>query len=81
MGAAKQQSIEKDHALANAMDLVEQAFRTKKIGPRQHRAMMKHATHHTPEHIAFMLDLMEHKTMREAHQAAVVQEREKKKEA
>ena len=61
----------------DAVGLVEQAYTAKKIGPRQYKALSKHAAHHTPEHIALMLDLMEHKTMRQAHQAALVQEREK----
>ena len=68
MGVAKQQSIEIDHAHA-AIDIVDQAFRAKKIGPRQHRALSKHAAKHTPEHIRAMLKFMEHKTLREAHRA------------
>ena len=55
----------------DAPQLVEEAFKAKKIGPRQHRALLKHAAHHTPEHILKMLELMEHKTFREAHRIAM----------
>ena len=53
-----------------AAALVEEAFKAKKIGLRQYRAMMRHAGHHSPEHIQRMLDLMTHKTFREAHRQA-----------
>ena len=71
MGAAKNEAIEKNHAHAAAVDLVEAAFRQKKLGPRQYKAMVKHAAKQTPEHIASMLTLMEHKTMRAAHKAVI----------
>ncbi len=54
----------------DAAALVEEAFKARKIGPRQHRAMMKHAGNHSPDHIQRMLDLMTHKTFREAHRMA-----------
>ena len=71
MGAAKDQVIEKDHANAAAIDVVEAAYQAKKIGPRQYHALARHATKHTPEHITKMLNLMTHKTLREAHKEAM----------
>ncbi len=54
-----------------AIDLVEQAYKQKKIGMRPYGAMKKHAHHHTPEHIKAMIRHMEHKTFKEAHKAAL----------
>ena len=71
MGAVKDQVIEKDHANAAAIDVVEAAYKEKKIGPRQYRALGRHATKHTPEHMEKMLSLMTHKTLREAHKEAL----------
>ena len=55
------------------MDIVEEAYKKKKIGYRQYTALSKHAAKHTEEHIARMLSLMEHKTLREAHKEAMKQ--------
>ncbi len=69
MGAAKDQ--EQGHAMAAAADVVEAAYKEKKIGPRQYRALSKHAAKHTSEHMEKMLSLMTHKTLREAHKEAL----------
>ncbi len=64
------QATEIDHYAA-AIDLVEAAYQQKKTGPRQYHALSKHAAKHSPEHIANMLSLMEHKTLGEAHKVAM----------
>ncbi len=73
MGGAKQQAIEIAHSQAAAVDIVEAAYKNKKIGYRQYTALSKHAVKHTEEHIGKMLALMEHKTLREAHKEAMKQ--------
>ena len=70
MGVAKQQEIEQSHAAA--MDIVEEAYKKKKIGYRQYTALSKHAAKHSEEQ-AKMLSLMQHKTLREAHKEAMKQ--------
>ncbi len=67
MGVAKEQAVEIDHTNAEAADMVNAAYTAKKIGPRQYRAMMRHAGNHSPEHIQRMITLMSHETFREAH--------------
>ena len=52
-------------------DLVEDAYKKKKIGMRQYKAMLRHAGHHSSEHIQRMLTLMGHTTFREAHKLAM----------
>ena len=54
-----------------ATDLVEEAYKKKKIGMRQYKAMLRHAGHHSSEHIGKMLTLMGHTTFREAHKLAM----------
>ncbi len=70
MGVAKNQQIEIVHEHAAASDIVEAAYKAKKIGPRQYRALSKHAGRYSPEHIEKMLSLMTHMTLREAHKEA-----------
>ena len=55
------------------MDIIETAYKNKKIEYRQYTALSKHAAKHSEEHIAKMLSLMEHKTLREAHKEAMKQ--------
>ena len=55
----------------DAHALLEEAHKQKKIGMRQYGALKKHAMHHSPEHIAEMLKLMEHMNFRDAHKAAM----------
>ena len=52
-------------------DLVEEAYKKKKIGMRQYKAMLRHAGHHSSEHIRRMLQSMQHTTFREAHKLAM----------
>ena len=69
----QKQEIEIAHSHANAMDIVETAYKKKKSGYRQYSALSKHAAKHSEEHIGKMLSLMEHKTLREAHKEAMKQ--------
>ena len=55
----------------DAHALLEEAHKLKKIGIRQYGALKKHAMHHSPDHIAAMLELMEHMNFRDAHKAAL----------
>ena len=52
-------------------DLVEEAYKKGKICMRQYKAMLRHAGHHSSEHIQRMLTLMGHATFREAHKLAM----------
>ena len=60
-----------EQATADSHAQLEEAHKQKKIGVRQHGALKKHAMHHSPEHIAEMLKLMEHMNFRDAHKAAL----------
>ena len=71
MGHAKDATLSSEPSNAAAVDVVEAAYKAKKIGPRQYHALSRHAAKHTPEHIAKMLSLMTHKTLREAHKEAM----------
>ena len=53
------------------MEVVEEAYKNKKITMRQYKALLRHAAHHTPQHISKMIQLMGHTTFREAHKAAM----------
>ena len=48
-------------------ELIEQAFREGKIGRRQKGALLRHADHHSEEHMKHMLMLMVHTTFKNAH--------------
>ena len=63
--------MEEAQARGDAHALLEEAHKLKKIGMRQYGALKKHAMHHSPEHIAAMLKLMEHMNFRDAHKAAM----------
>ena len=53
------------------MELVDRALKDRKVGPRQHTALKKHAEKHTEPHIQHMIKMMSHLTLRQAHKAAM----------
>ena len=51
--------------------LIEKAFEERRIGKRQKGALLRHAAHHSEEHVKHMLLLMAHTTFKNAHKQAL----------
>ena len=52
-------------------ELIEKAYKEKRIGKRQKGALIRHAEKHSDEQIQHMLIAMKHTTFRAAHKQAI----------
>ena len=57
--------------MSETEQLIEKAFSEGRIGNRQKGALLKHAAHHSEEHMKHMLMLMGHTTFKNAHKQAM----------